>query len=142
MTMYLNESKNVLSTGEQLQPVLENGHLIYGRLMPDGTFLRDPPDVDIKGPDILHEPIPGQECLADDDPRVIAFMNRGVKTIDQLVEFEMNSIAVLALRAAMNNDAAADERMRNAIRIKLKATIQPESIKVKIKADIKPVHGK
>jgi hypothetical protein len=113
---WLNEAKGVLSAGEQLEPVLDdqgnfiNGHLENGEFKPDE-----------KGPDILHRPVPGQIQVADDDPRVIAFKNRKVKTIEQRVEEQMNSPAVIAVRAGMNTNGAADERIRQALRAKIEA---------------------
>jgi hypothetical protein len=117
---WLIESKGVLShAGEMLEPVLDdNGQMIKGYQLEGVDF-----KVDQKGPDILHQPIPGQECLPDDHPKVVAFLNRlnRIKTLDERVDDEMNSTSVAAIRAALNTNGQADLRMRAAIRAKLEA---------------------
>ena len=65
--MWLNKETGVLSTCEQLQPVLdENGNMIRGYLFDNGDFQVDP-----TGPDILHESVPGQVCYEDDDKELL-----------------------------------------------------------------------
>jgi hypothetical protein len=115
---WLIESKGILShAGEMLEPVLDgNGQMIKGYQLESGDF-----KVDQKGPDILHQPIPGQECLPDDHPKVMAHLARRVKTIDQRVEDIMNSAQVVAARAILNSNGAADERARAALRTKIQA---------------------
>lgn len=64
--MWLNKKTGVLSTCEQLQPVLdENEKMIRGHLLDNGDFQIDP-----YGPDILHESIPDQVCYEDDDKKL------------------------------------------------------------------------
>ena len=113
--MWFNEQQKVLSSDLQLRPVLDrNGEMIRGHILPDGQFRQDP-----KGPDIFHEPVPGQVQLEDNDPIVLAFINRKTKTVEQIVEQHMNSPAVLAVKAALNSNGAADLRIRQAIRAKV-----------------------
>lgn len=120
---WLNESAGTLSDCEQLEPVLENGQIIHGYML-NGEFRRDP-----KGPDILHQPIHGQLELEDDDPLVLAHLARvnRVKTLDERVEDEMNSLSVASIKAALNSNGQADQRMRTAIRAKLEAETQASS---------------
>lgn len=114
---WLNENAGILSSCEQLRPVLDGkGEMIRGHLLNDGTFKQDP-----KGLDILHEPVPGQVQLADNDPIVWEFMNRKTKTVEQIVEQQMSSPAVLAVKAALNSNGAADSRIRAALRAKVEA---------------------
>jgi hypothetical protein len=123
MSKWLNEEKGILSSVEQLEPVLDDkGNLIYGHQLPNGEFKQDP-----AGPDILHRPVPGQIQVAEDDSRVIAFHNRRVKTIDQQVEDHMNSPAVMAVRTILNADAAADARIRQSLKAKLQTDLQQAS---------------
>lgn len=63
---WLNDTTGVLASCEQLRPVIENGRMVKGYLV-DGVFTRDP-----KGPDILHEAIPGQDELPEDHARIRA----------------------------------------------------------------------
>lgn len=119
ITRWLNESTLTLSACEQLQPVRdEAGNFVTGYLLADGTFKPDKTG-DPPGPDIQHEPIPGQVELPEDDPRVLAFLNRRVKTVDQLVESIMNSLAILAIRVALDSTGEIDNKMRAAIRQKI-----------------------
>lgn len=61
---WLNESKGVIASGEQLEPILSNGQVQRGRRI-GNTF-----EHDAKGVDILHRVTPGQIEVQDDDPRV------------------------------------------------------------------------
>lgn len=86
---WLNETTLTLANCQQLQPKLDKkGEIVRGYLLPDGRFKKDK-----KGPDIEHEPIPGQVELPDDDPRVLAFLERmrqkherPVKSFDERVD--------------------------------------------------------
>lgn len=60
---WYNASTGVTAVCEQLEPILSNGQIQRGRR--NGSFVHDP-----KGPDILHQVVPGQIEVEDDDPRI------------------------------------------------------------------------
>lgn len=63
---WLNDTTGVIAACEQLRPVFDGqGRMIRGKR--NGRFVTDP-----KGIDIQHEPIPGQDELPDNHPRVTA----------------------------------------------------------------------
>lgn len=67
---WLNEGKGVVGATEQIEPVYEGGELVTGTLNKHtGVFERS-----TDGIDILHISTPGQEQVADDDPRVLAIL--------------------------------------------------------------------
>lgn len=78
--VWLNEEQGMLSSCLQLRPKVDkNGEFIKGRLLEDGRFKKDP-----KGQDLEHEPIPGQVELDENDPRVLAYLEkRAIKRKDK-----------------------------------------------------------
>lgn len=65
---WYNPSTGVTAACEQLEPVLSNGQIQRGRRR--RTTQGEVFDHDEKGPDILHQVVPGQIEVEDDDPRI------------------------------------------------------------------------
>lgn len=106
---WLNEKTGVIANCEQTEPVLENEMMVSGYLCENGSFKRDP-----DGPDILHQPAPGQVCVEDDDPRILELMSG--PTPEELVERDMNSPLVLAVLTAVDTDGKTATRISAALK--------------------------